>query len=77
MDILSLVGVLLAFIALVGGAILKGSGVQALIGGAAFVIVVVGTVAAILVQTPMATFIRALRIVTWVFKPPSLNPQAV
>jgi chemotaxis protein MotA len=77
MDTLSLVGVVLAFIAIVGGSILKGSGVKTLLGAAAFMIVVVGTCAAILVQTPMATFLRALQIVAWVFKPPSLNPQAI
>ena len=76
MDILSLVGILLAFIAIVGGSILKGSGVQALLGAAAFVIVVLGTLAAIFVQTPMVTFLRALRIVGWVFKPPSQDPGA-
>ena len=77
MDILSLVGTLLAFGAIIGGSILKGSGVKALLGPAAFVIVVLGTFAAILVQTPMMTFLRALKIVGWVFKPPQLNPQAV
>jgi chemotaxis protein MotA len=51
--------------------------VKSLLGGAAFVIVVVGTVAAILLQTPMATFLRSLKIVKWVFKPPPLNPQSV
>jgi chemotaxis protein MotA len=38
--------------------------------------VVVGTFAAIFVQTPMNTFKRALRIVGWVFRPPSLDPDA-
>ena len=77
MDILSLIGTVLAFGALIGGSILKGSGVKALLGGAAFTIVVIGTFAAILVQTPMATFLRAMKIVGWVFKPPLTNAQAV
>ena len=64
-------------IAIIGGAILKGSSAGALVGSAAFVIVVVGTLAASLVQTPMATFMRAWRIVSWVFKPPSANPAAM
>jgi chemotaxis protein MotA len=76
MDILSVIGVILAFVAMIGGSILKGSGVKALLGGAAFVIVVVGTVAAILVQTPLPTFKRALQIVGWVFKPPSSDAEA-
>jgi chemotaxis protein MotA len=76
MDILSLVGFLLAFVSIIGGSILKGSGVKALLGAAAFVIVVVGTVAAIFVQTPMGTFMRAMKIVGWVFKPPSQDAAA-
>ena len=70
MDILSIIGVVLGLIAIIGGAILKGSSAGALVGSAAFVIVVVGTFAASLVQTPMATFLRAWKIVSWVFKPP-------
>jgi chemotaxis protein MotA len=66
----------LAFIAIVGGSILKGSGVKALLGAAAFVIVVLGTFAAIFVQTPMGTFMRAMKIIGWVFKPPAQNPAA-
>src|ERR1700730_10766330 len=77
MDILSIIGIVLALIAIIGGAILKGSSAGALVGSAAFVIVVVGTLAASLVQTPMATFLRAWKIVGWVFMPPANNPAAV
>ena len=76
MDILSISGAALALFALVGGSLLKGAGVKGLIGGAAFVIVVVGTIAAILVQTPIATFRRALGIAGWIFKPPLADPAA-
>lgn len=76
MDILSVVGVILAFVAMIGGSILKGSGVKALLGAAAFVIVVIGTLAAILLQTPMSTFKRAMKIVGWVFKPPASDGEA-
>ncbi|MFO1467845.1 MAG: flagellar motor protein [Steroidobacteraceae bacterium] len=77
MDILSLIGIVLALIAIIGGAILKGSSAGALVGSAAFVIVVIGTFAASLVQTPIATFIRAWKIAAWVWKPPASNPEAV
>lgn len=71
MDRLSVIGLILAVVALIGGSILKGSGVSSLVSPAAFVIVMVGTVAAIFVQTPPATFSRAMRIVKWVVKPPT------
>jgi chemotaxis protein MotA len=77
MDILSVVGIILALIAIIGGAILKGSSAGALVGSAAFVIVVLGTLAASLVQTPLPTFLRAWKIVAWVFMPPATNPNAV
>ncbi len=76
MDRLSLIGVVLALVALVGGSVLKGAGLSGLWSPAAFLIVIVGTVAAILVQTPMSTFRRAVRILRWVFRPPSRDPQA-
>lgn len=77
MDILSLISLVLSAIAVVGGAILKGSSAGALVGSAAFVIVVLGTISASLMQTPLVTFIRAWKIVGWVFKPPAVNPEAL
>jgi chemotaxis protein MotA len=70
MDPLTTIGVILALAALVGGSILKGAGVMALLNPAAFIIVGVGTLASSLVQTPKDTFIRAWKIFPWIFKPP-------
>jgi chemotaxis protein MotA len=69
-DFLSLAGLLLAAIAIFVGAILKGAGIQSLLSAAAFMIVVVGTLAAILVQTPLAVMKNAIRILPWVVRPP-------
>jgi len=70
MDALTATGVALALLALVGGSVLKGAGIAALANPAAFVIVVVGTFAASLIQTPKPTFMRAWKIFPWIFKPP-------
>jgi len=75
MDIFSLIGILLALVALIVGSILKGAGLGALWSGAAFVIVIVGTFAAILVHTPPAVFKRAARIIVWVFRPPNSDRE--
>jgi chemotaxis protein MotA len=75
MDILSLVGLVLAVCAVLIGAVLKGAGITALLSGAAFMIVVVGTVAAICLQTPLPVMKRAMRILPWVLRPPSV-PRA-
>jgi len=71
MDILTLVGFVLALCAIIVGAILKGAGVHALVSSAAFMIVIVGTFAAILVQTPLPVFKHAFKILPWIFKPPA------
>ena len=77
MDRLSLIGAVLAIVAIVGGSVLKGAGLAGLWSPAAFVIVIVGTVAAILLQTSMQTFLRALKMAGWVFKPPAHDHAAV
>jgi len=70
LDFLSIFGLVLALCAVLVGAVLKGAGVMALVSAAAFMIVVVGTIAAILVQTPAPVMRRALGIFPWVMRPP-------
>ena len=76
MDILSIIGVLLAGTSIAAGAVLKGAGLHALLSWAAFMIVMVGTLAAICVQTPLAVMRRALVMLPWVFNPPARTPEA-
>ncbi len=71
MDILSIIGLVLALNAILVGAVLKGAGLMALVSAAAFMIVIVGTIAAICIQTPLVVMQRALRIFPWVMKPPT------
>jgi chemotaxis protein MotA len=70
LDILSIVGLVLALNAILVGAILKGAGLMALVSSAAFMIVVVGTIAAIFIQTPLPVMRRAIKIFPWVIRPP-------
>jgi chemotaxis protein MotA len=65
----------LAACAILLGAVLKGAGVMALVSSAAFMIVIVGTVGAICVQTPLAIMKHALKILPWVMRPPALQPE--
>lgn len=74
-DILSVVGLLLALVSLLVGAVLKGAGLAALLSSAAFMIVMVGTLAAICVQTPWHVMQHALRISRWVVQPPPMQPE--
>lgn len=75
MDILSLVGIIIALGAVVGGNALEGGHVESLLQFTAFVIITGGTVGATLVQTPIPTFLKALKMLLWVFFPPRLSPK--
>lgn len=77
MDKLTVTGCGLALFALIGGSILKGAGVSALANPAAFVIVMIGTVAAITIHTPIPTFKHAMSILKWAFKPPAEDIQGL
>ncbi|WP_194787681.1 flagellar motor protein [Pseudomonas sp. UFMG81] len=73
MDVLSLIGLILAFVAIVGGNFLEGGHAGALINGPAALIVLGGTLAAALLQSPLSSFKRALQIVRWIFFPPRVD----
>ncbi|MER2299206.1 MULTISPECIES: flagellar motor protein [Pseudomonas] len=73
MDVLSLIGLILAFVAIVGGNFLEGGHVGALLNGPAGLIVLGGTLAAALLQSPLPAFKRALQILRWIFFPPRVD----
>ncbi|WP_028239463.1 flagellar motor protein [Stutzerimonas azotifigens] len=73
MDVLSLIGLTLAFIAIVGGNFLEGGHAGALLNGPAALIVLGGTLGAVLLQTPITAFKRAMSIVGWVLVPPRID----
>lgn len=73
MDILSLLGIIVAFAALLGGNFLEGGALQSLVNIPAALIVFGGTVGAALLQTPMMTLKRSLNLFSWVFKPPVVS----
>ncbi|MDR4653186.1 MAG: flagellar motor protein [Nitrosomonas sp.] len=69
-DISSILGIAVALVAIMGGQMLEGGHVGALIQFAAFVIVVGGTVGAVLLQSPVRTLISGIKMSKWVFYPP-------
>jgi chemotaxis protein MotA len=72
---LSMVGIMLALVAILGGNILEGGHTSSLVQLTAFVIVAGGTLGAVMVQTPIRTFVRAMRMASWVFVPVKLQPE--
>ncbi|MFT6028350.1 MAG: chemotaxis protein MotA [Oleiphilaceae bacterium] len=73
MDLLSIFGVILAFSAILGGNYLEGGHIQSLFNGPAAMIVIGGTVAAIMLQTPFSMLKRGLIMLKWVFMPPYVS----
>lgn len=70
MDPLSIVGILLGVGAILLGQHLEGGHLASLLNGPAILIVFGGTLGAIMVQSPLKVFARALKMAAWVIKPP-------
>lgn len=75
MDKLTIIGLIVAIVAIFGGQLLEGGSIYALINPAAFLIVVGGSFGAVMVQTHLKTFTKSLKIIFWIFKPP-VQPMA-
>jgi chemotaxis protein MotA len=73
MDKISVVGLLLGVVAIVGGQILEGGNVASLSQPTALLIVLGGTMGAVMLQSPYATFVRGVRMVRWVWYPPVVD----
>lgn len=70
MDSLSLLGITIGLLALVGGNWLEGGTLNTLANGPALVIVLGGTVGAVLLQTPGRVFLQAMRQLKYLVVPP-------
>ncbi|MBV1906836.1 MAG: flagellar motor protein [Pseudomonadales bacterium] len=70
MDIVAILGIVLAFGAIVFGNFLEGGEIDALLNTPAGVIVLGGTIGAIVLQTPWPGLKRALQLLKWIFVPP-------
>ena len=76
MDILSLIGLLVGFGAIIGGQYLEGGHIDTIMNAVALLIVLGGTLGAVMLQTPLGTFLRSVRILGWVFVPPKISAEA-
>lgn len=75
MDVLSILGVILAFLAVLGGNFLEGGEIGSLFNGPAALIVLGGTLGAAILHTSLTNLKRAFFISPWVFRPPLQNPE--
>ncbi len=70
MDLVAVIGVCIAFVAILGGNYLEGGEVEALINMPALVIVLGGTLGAVILQSPWSRLVHAVKIMRWVILPP-------
>ncbi|AFU97711.1 flagellar motor protein [Simiduia agarivorans] len=71
MDLLTILGVIIGFAALIGGNWLEGGSWTSLLNGPAAIIVIGGTVGAALLQTPRNRLRRSLSMLPWILKAPA------
>lgn len=70
LDKSTLLGLVVATAGIFGAQFIDGGRVASLLQGTALLIVVAGTIGAVLVQTPMPVFLRAARMARWALFPP-------
>ena len=75
MDKASVFGLLIGLLAIVGGQILEGGHLGSLAQPTALLIVVGGTLGAVMLQSPYATFVRSIRMAKWIWSPPLFDDQ--
>ena len=77
MDKISVFGLILGIVAIVGGQVLEGGHVASLAQPTALLIVLGGTMGAVMLQSPYAVFLRGIRMVSWVWFPPVVEYRQV
>ncbi len=73
MDLLSIIGIIVGFGAILVGQALEGGHLSSLINGPAILIVGGGTLGAVMLQSPIPVFIRAMKMFVWIFRPPAMK----
>lgn len=77
MDRISPLGLILGLAAILGGQVLEGGHVTSLLQVTAFIIVIGGTLGAVMLQSSPAVFLAGVRLLLWVFLPPSTEFRAM
>ncbi len=77
LDIISIIGLTLGVAAILVGQVLEGGHIGSLLQITAFLIVIGGTLGAVMLQSPLKVFLDGLAISRWVFNPPKLAPDEV
>lgn len=77
MDKISLAGLVIGLFAIIGGQFLEGGHIGSLVQPTALLIVLGGTLGAVLLQSPLHVFKRGVRMAKWVWVPPVIEQKRV
>jgi len=77
LDKISFAGLALGLVAILGGQVLEGGHVASLAQPTALLIVLGGTLGAVLLQTPFHVFRRGLKMTKWVWVPPLIEQKGM
>ena len=76
-DITTFLGIVIAFSAIIGGQVLEGGHVATLMQLTAFIIVVGGTLGAVMIQYSLPVFLLGVKLIKWAFVPPSVGLEEI
>ncbi len=71
-DITTCIGLVIALGAIIGGQVLEGGHVGTLMQLTAFIIVIGGTMGAVMIQYSLPTFLLGVKLISWGFVPPRI-----
>ncbi len=77
LDFMAVLGVVIGFAAILGGNYLEGGSARALLNTPAGIIVLGGTLGAVILQTPAAVLKRSITLLGWMLMPPEAQPRLV
>lgn len=77
MDLNSIIGIVVALVAVFGAQAMEGGNPGSLVQFTAFAMVLGGTLGAVLLQSPVRQFVLGMKMSRWVFVPPRLDAPAV
>jgi len=75
LDKISLAGLAIGLVAIIGGQILEGGHIASLVQPTALLIVCGGTLGAVLLQSPHHIFVRGIKMAKWVWVPPVIEQK--
>jgi chemotaxis protein MotA len=76
-DIISIIGILIALLAILGGQALEGGHIGSLLQVTAFLIVMGGTIGAVMLQNTGHVFLTGLLMIKWIFIPPNTDQNSL